>query len=288
VASTLGRISDVVDEVLATAGVDRERMLGVGIAAPGPVDLDSGTVIDPPLLEGWRHVAIRDELARRLGMPALLEKDVTAAAVAETWMGAASEHGNLVFFYYGTGAGVGLVVQNEVIRGVSSNAGDVGNLVVAGGKAGGHRLRLGDAIIPRLLVADAIERGVIAERGDRTTIAGVREHFAALAAAERAGDAGAVALLDGVADDIATALVTIVNLLDVERVVFGGPFFAPVADALLERIPSRVGTASGLVAPHPVAFVASTIGDDVAAVGAACLVLDHAFSPRPAGLLIKR
>jgi hypothetical protein len=136
VASTLGRISDVVDEVLVTAGVDRERMLGVGIAAPGPVDLDSGTVIDPPLLEGWRHVPVRDELARRLGMPALLEKDVTAAAVAETWMGAATEHGNLVFFYYGTGAGVGLVVQNEVIRGVSSNAGDVGNLVVAGGRPG--------------------------------------------------------------------------------------------------------------------------------------------------------
>jgi len=59
-----------------------------------------------------------------------VEKDVTAAAVAELWMGDADDRGNFAFFYYGTGTGMGVVLNGEVIRGASGNAGDIGHILV--------------------------------------------------------------------------------------------------------------------------------------------------------------
>jgi predicted NBD/HSP70 family sugar kinase len=288
-SETIENIVRAVREVSEAASAPAERIMGAGIAAPGPVDVRSGTVLNPPLLAGWQNVPVRDTLADRLGMPVLLEKDVTAAAVAELWMNADPGHANMIFFYYGTGVGAGLVVQNEAIRGFSSNAGDVGSMIVGGGGGGrdDRRWLLGDAVMPRKLVREAIDRGVLDDPGIELDTIVVHDMYAQLAGAANVGDRAAIEILDNVAADIATSLVSLINVLDVNRVVFGGPFWAPVADFMLERVRMLVRTSQKLIAPHPIEFLTSSIGDDVAAVGAASLVLDHAFSPRPAGLLIQ-
>lgn len=293
---TIERIAVAVDEVLASADIPAERVMGAGIAAPGPVDVASGTVLNPPLLSHWQRVPIRDALAQRLALPVLLEKDVTAAAVAELWMRADAERGNMIFFYYGTGVGAGLVVQGEVIRGSSSNAGDIGSMIVGGGGAREdtahgpehRRWRLGDAVMPRYLVGDAIDRGALAKPPGVLGTGAVRDLFVRLARAAASAEPVPVALFAGVADDIAAGLVQLINALDVNHVVFGGPFWGPVSSLLLPKVAELVRNSPLLVSPHPIAFVESAVGDDVAAVGAACLVLDHALSPRPAGLLIQR
>jgi predicted NBD/HSP70 family sugar kinase len=287
--ATLKRIVRTATALVDAAGIDPSRILGAGIAAPGPVDVEAGVVLDPPLLPGWRNVAVRDELAQRLGLPVLLEKDVTAAAVGEVWMDTAGERSDMIFFYYGTGVGAGLVVHGEVIRGVSSNAGDIGSLVVGGAPRdpAHRRWRVGDAVMPRYLVADAIAAGVLPQDAPPTTTGEERLAFERLADA-RATDPRAASLLEAVAVDIAEALVALVNTLDVDHIVFGGPFLAPVRDFLLERVPPLVLGSPVLVMPHEIAFSESAIGEDVAAIGAACLVLDHALSPKPSGLLIRR
>ncbi|NNC11748.1 ROK family transcriptional regulator [Planctomonas sp. JC2975] len=286
---TLQRIVRAASTLLTTAGIEPSRIIGLGIAAPGPVDVDTGVVLDPPLLPGWRNVPVRDELAERLGLPVLLEKDVTAAAVAELWMDTDGQRNNMLFFYYGTGVGAGIVVHGEVVRGSSNNAGDIGNMVVGGqpGDPGHRRWRLGDAVLPRFLVADAIERGILDGDARSMTTAEVRAAFTRLADA-RTSDERAASLLRAVAEDTAVSLVTLVNALDVDHVVFGGPFFAPLRDYLLATVPPLVNGSPIMVMPHPITFTESAIGEDVTAIGAACLVLDHALTPKPAGLLIRR
>ena len=155
---------DSIDALIETSGVDRDLILGVGVASPGPVDLDLGVVLDPPLLEGWHNLPLRDGLARATGLPVLLEKDVTAAAVAELWMSAGHERDNFVFFYFGTGSGVGLALHHEVVRGATNNSGDAGHILVDPDGpmcTCGRRGCVGQAIMPRTLVEEAIERGVI-------------------------------------------------------------------------------------------------------------------------------
>ena len=280
-------MSESIESLIVDSGVERARILGVGIAAPGPVDLDRGVVLDPPLLEGWHVVALRDALAEATGFLVLLEKDVTAAAVAELWTSKAHERDDFMFFYYGTGVGVGLALGHEVVRGATKNSGDAGHIIVdADGpvcSSCGRRGCLGDSIMPRRLVDLAVARGVLAAADGPLS---VDDGLAQLATLAAGGDAGATRILDEVADRVAVAVVTIANLLDLDRVVFGGPYWTQVAGVLLPRLPELINTSKALVTTHPVAVGESTGGDDVAAIGAACLVLDNVLSPRPSALLI--
>ena len=77
-----------------------------------------------------------------------------------------------------------------------------------------------------------------------------------------------------------------INILDLDRVVFGGPFWERLSEPFLRQIPDYICGDAALVSQHAINFSGSSVGDDVAAIGAACLVLDNTFSPRPTALLI--
>ena len=282
-------LSESIETLIETSGIDRDRLLGVGIASPGPLDLERGVVLAPPLLEGWHHVALRDALAEATGLPVLLEKDVTAAAVAELWTSEGHERDDFVFFYFGTGTGVGFALRHEVIRGSTNNAGDAGHILVdADGPEChcGRRGCLGQAIMPRTLVELARARSIVAAPPGPLDMAAVDEGFTRLAELAGLGDRQATEILDEMARRVAAAVVTIVSLLDLDCVVFGGPYWTRVSAFLLQRLPALINSSPALVTTHPVAVIGSSIGDDVAAVGAACLVLDNALSPRTSALTI--
>ena len=80
-------IAAEIKQLISGSGVEPARIAGLGIASPGPIDLEEGTVVDPPLLLGWDRVPLRDALAAATGLTTSVDKDVTSAAVAETWAG---------------------------------------------------------------------------------------------------------------------------------------------------------------------------------------------------------
>ncbi|MBO9052330.1 ROK family transcriptional regulator [Curtobacterium flaccumfaciens] len=297
-------IASAVDGLVADAGVAVDSVLGVGIASPGPIDVEAGIVVDPPFLPRWRDVPLRDALAEATGYPVLLEKDVTAAAVGEMFLAGESSARNFAFVYFGTGFGVGLVVDHEPVRGVGSNAGDAGHIMVdQGSLAGtpdgsGTRGEVGAAVAPDRLVRVARSRGLalsgggaVADAADATDAADVDAVNAAwdeLAAAIADGDDTAVTLAADAGTVMGNAVVLIVNLLDIDRVVFGGPFWSRIASAALPAARTAIVGSPLLVPKHAVQVVESDRGADVAAVGAACLVLDAALSPRASTLLIRR
>ncbi|WP_284753394.1 ROK family transcriptional regulator [Curtobacterium sp. ME-Dv--P-122a] len=300
-------IASAVDGLVADAGVAVDSVLGVGIASPGPIDVEAGIVVDPPFLPRWRDVPLRDALAEATGYPVLLEKDVTAAAVGEMFLAGESSARNFAFVYFGTGFGVGLVVDHEPVRGVGSNAGDAGHIMVDQGTlagtpdGSGTRGEVGAAVAPDRLVRVARSRGLAlsgggavagaADAADATDAADVDAVNAAwdeLAAAIADGDDTAVTLAADAGTVMGNAVVLIVNLLDIDRVVFGGPFWSRIASAALPAARTAIVGSPLLVPKHAVQVVESDRGADVAAVGAACLVLDAALSPRASTLLIRR
>ncbi|WP_412163736.1 ROK family protein [Curtobacterium flaccumfaciens] len=303
-------IASAVDGLVADAGVAVDGVLGVGIASPGPIDVEAGIVVDPPFLPRWRDVPLRDALAEATGYPVLLEKDVTAAAVGEMFLAGESSARNFAFVYFGTGFGVGLVVDHEPVRGVGSNAGDAGHIMVdQGSLAGtpdgsGTRGEVGAAVAPDRLVRIARSRGLALSGGGAVTEAGadtvgadaadadsvdaVNAAWDELAVAIAAGDDTAVTLAAEAGTVMGNAVVLIVNLLDIDRVVFGGPFWSRIASAALPAARTAIVGSPLLVPKHAVQVVESDRGADVAAVGAACLVLDAALSPRASTLLIRR
>ncbi|HET7800851.1 MAG TPA: ROK family protein [Humibacillus xanthopallidus] len=298
----LGEVAQEVAALVAASGVDPERIVGLGVAAPGPVDATTGTLMRPPNLPGWDRVAVRDVLADATGLSVLLDKDVVAAVVAELWSGAIGGPGSAAFFYIGTGVGAGLVLHGEVHRGTSGNAGEMGHLIT--GPDGppcscGQRGCIGEVCSPRTVVETARRRGIVgldapveagaegsAPREDADHRDVVGDALGRLCAIAADGNADALELLEDMAVRFAKAASDVVNLLDIDQVVFGGPLWEHLAPVFLRVVPELIRSSAVATPIHPVTVRGTSVGADVAAVGAACLVLDQAFSPRSATLLV--
>lgn len=121
-ADVVDRIARATGRLLDRSAVDRTRLLGLGIAAPGPLDGTTGAVVSPPNFPGWGRVPLADMFAEATGLPVALDNDATAAAIGERWIGGADRAGSFLFIYYGTGVGAGIVLNNTVLHGDSGNA----------------------------------------------------------------------------------------------------------------------------------------------------------------------
>jgi len=278
-------ITDAAAGLVASSGVDAGRVLGLGIAAPGPFDPGTGVVLEPPLLPAWSRVGLRELLQEATGYPVVLHKDAAAAALAELWRGTATAFTDFVFVYLGTGLGAGLVTGGELLGGSTDNAGEIGHLIVdADGPPCrcGQRGCVGVACMPRTLVAEAADAGLLArpapDAGDRE----IDECFTTLCET-----AGARPILERSASRLARGAATISNLLDVRAVVFGGPIWDRISDVFLPILRDTLLTTTEARHVHPVEALGSSLGPDVGAIGAGCLVLEHSFSTRPSTLLIE-
>lgn len=273
-----------IEELIAEAGIDREKIVGLGIATPGPIDVERGVIVDPPNLGSWQNVPLRDALRDAVGLPVLLDKDVTAAAAAEKWYGAS---GDFLFFYLGTGVGVGLVINNEVFRGPTHNSGQIGNIIVDNGIQCpcGYRGCLGEGSQPRMLVHLGVVSGALDHDVDLDDRPQVEAALVELTEGALAGNEAARQILDTMVRGVLKACEDIALLLDLEQVVFGGPHWTTLAPLFSPGRLAELRRRHQLQSLHQLTTSGTRIGDDVGAVGAASLVLDHTFSTNPAVLL---
>lgn len=273
--------------VVDRSGVDRLRVAGVGVATPGPIDAAAGTVVDPPHMPGWRRVPVRSILQEATGLPVVMDKDVTAAVVAEQWTGATGTATSLVYIYIGTGIGAGLILGDEVVRGSSGNAGEIGHIITDpdGPECDcGRRGCVKTNCMPETLVAEARDLGVLPP-ADPANPTGLAQDLAALAAAAENGNAAASGILARSARRMAAVVSALTSLLDVERVVFGGPFWPPLSATYLAQVPDIVRQLSVTSDVHALDMAGTRLSGEEA-VGAACLVMEKTFSPNAGQLLL--
>lgn len=110
--------------------VPRQRVRGIGISCGGPLDSQKGIVYSPPNLPGWDAVPIKRIFEERFGLPARLENDANATALAEHRFGAGRGTRNMVFMTWGTGIGGGLVLDGRLYRGTNDLAGEIGHTTI--------------------------------------------------------------------------------------------------------------------------------------------------------------
>lgn len=122
----------VVDRMVdsARAVAERRNVLAVGISTPGPTKTYEGIVTTPPNLPGWHDVPLAKLISERLNLPAWIENDVNAGALAEHRLGAGRGSQHVVMVAPGTGVGGGLVLDNKLFRGASGGAGEVGHMQI--------------------------------------------------------------------------------------------------------------------------------------------------------------
>ncbi|NMB02446.1 MAG: ROK family transcriptional regulator [Firmicutes bacterium] len=119
----------IVNELLKQEGIERDDVLGVGVAVPGQVDLDHRVVTFAPNLR-WRDVPLANELERRLELPVLVSNEAMLAALAEKWFGRGKDAQLLVFVSVKGGLGCGIVSERSLFLGVSGSAGELGHMSI--------------------------------------------------------------------------------------------------------------------------------------------------------------
>jgi len=278
----VGRIVAEIDGMITRVGIDRTRILGLGVVSPGPITASVGMVLTPPSMRSWADYPLGEALERGVGVPVLLDNDATAAAIGEYWAGGIEPTSAFAALYMGTGIGAGVLVNGSVYRGSSSNAGEVGHICV---DIDGPQCWCGsrgcvEALAgPAAVVAAAKAQGMDLGRRERP----VSESFGVVARAALRGDPTAQAILRSSARYLGVAAQTLANVMDLDLVVLTGPAFALAGSLYLPALQSQLGQSFFARGSHEVRVTISTNASEAAAVGAAALVLQSELAPRQAG-----
>ena len=276
-AAVVERIVAGVRAVLQESGAELGRVQGVGVGAPGPLDMDTGVVFSPPNLDHWRDVPLAAMLREHLGVPIRIGNDANLAAVGERAYGAGRGIDDLVYITVSTGIGGGVIVAGKLLVGVAGTAGEVGHMTV---DMRGPRCKCGN-----IGCLEAVAAGpAIARAGQAAAAAAPESPLLALAGgdpagvttalvvqAARAGDRMALAVFTAAAEAIGVGCVNLIHLFNPRRLIIGGGV-SQAGDLLFGPV-ERIVDERALAAPRAAcSIVAAGLGDDAGLSGAISLV----------------
>ncbi len=254
----------------------RRSLYGLGIAMPGPFEVSTGRLVNPPNFPGWDDISVRDLLAPHTTLPLFVENDATAAAIGELWYGAGRHVPDFCYVFFGVGLGGGLVLGGEPYSGHNGNAGEIGHVtVVPGGRpcSCGERGCLEQYASLAALHAHLEACGVTDTSPD---------HLSTLHAAQHPA---LTSWLTDAAEKLHVALNAVAQLLVPQAVIFGGRLPEALLRDLIGRL-ERHARQHGRSLTH-VDLAVGQFVQDAASLGAATLPIYQMLSPKPHTLLKK-
>ena len=237
---------DLIDALLAQRPAG--QYAAVGVSCGGPLDSARGLILSPPNLPGWDEVPIVAYLQEKLGIPAFVQNDANACALAEWRFGAGRGCRNMVFLTCGTGFGAGLILDGRLYSGTNDMAGEIGHVRAEKdgpegyGKRGSYEGFCSGAGIAQLTGGVSAREAV--QRAD-------------------AGDERMLAALHASAERMGACFAMMIDLLNPERIVVGSIFARaerhfrdamqrvidrealPLSRAVCRVVPAQLGDAIG-------------------------------------------
>jgi len=251
-------------EVIADLRSRHPHVAAIGVGMPGFVDFPTGLVHGLTNVAGWSKIPLKTRLEQLTDLPVTVENDANCMAYAEWKRGSGRGLHHLVALTLGTGVGGGLIVNNQMVRGAKFVAGELGQTSINyNGRKGayGNLGALEDYIGNREIAAEAVS--AYAASGVTKTLEECTPAKLDRAAALR--DEVALAVWDGVAAKLSTAVMNCCWLLNPQAIVIGGgvakagaTLFAPLEKHLhaqlsgpfkdnLSILPARFGNEAGIV-----------------------------------------
>lgn len=224
--TTLERLTDELDTLIEERG---EHPEAIGISCGGPLDSERGLVFAPPNLPEWDGTDVVTPFEDRFGVPAALQNDANAGALAEWQWGAGQGHDNIVFLTFGTGMGAGLVLDGSLYVGENDMAGEIGHVrledegPVGYRKAGSFEGFCSGSGIAKLARKRAEEQ---LEAGRSPSFCASRDELSEITAEKvgkqaQAGDELARDIFHEVGEKLGQGLAMLVDILNPARIVVG-------------------------------------------------------------------
>ena len=249
---------------------------GIGFDFPGQVDYKTGVVKLAPNIPGWVNVPIAQMIEEAFHIPTRIDNDVRCAALGEMNFGAGKGCQNFVCITVGTGIGSGLVVNGQLVRGAANAAGEIGHIklqmkdgpICGCGDTGClEAFASGPSIVA--MAQDYLKSGKSTKFREMAGDGEITPYIVAKAA--EAGDPVAKRIFTIIGEYVGMGLVSVINLLNPEKVIIGGGV-AEAGDLLLEPIRKTVMERAMVVARESVEIVPAELGNSAGVIGASMLV----------------
>ena len=246
----------------------RGQPVAAGVSIGGPIDSARGIILSPPNLPGWDAIPLKDRLQDAFGVPAYVEHDAKACALAEWMFGAARGYTQVVFLTFGTGLGAGLILDGRLYRGGTDQAGEVGHWRIAPdgplvyrkrGSWEGYSSGAGLAALAAYRYPGAFPPDVTA---------------ADIIAQARAGDARARDLIAQSAAMLGQGIALLIDLLNPQVVVLGS-LAVRAGDLYLPTVRQVAAAEARPEAAQACRILPAALGDQLGDVAALCAALYH-------------
>ena len=279
----LSRVRALMAQLLAQCGKTARDVVAIGIGVPGPVDFETGQLVNPPLMPEWDSFSIRDDLRADYSAPVFVDNDVNLMALGELWR---LQRGlqNFLVIKISTGIGCGIVCHGEVYRGANGSAGDVGHICVdphgprchCGNLGCVESMAGGPAIAAQAIEAarageSPMLAAVLAERGTITPFD--------VGQASRAGDAASNAIVQRAGALIGQMLASIVNFFNPSHVFIGGGI-TRIGPLFLASLRQSVYHRSLALSTRHLEIQYTPLGEQAGVIGAGVLAMHETMKAR--------
>ncbi|MFI5764859.1 MULTISPECIES: ROK family transcriptional regulator [unclassified Streptomyces] len=259
------RAEALVGRLVQGIGIGRDKVIGVGLGVPGPIDVESGTLGSTAILPGWAGINPRRELSQRLGVPVYVDNDANLGALGELVWGSGRGVKDLAYIKVASGVGAGLVINGQIYRGPGGTAGEIGHITL---DESGPVCRCGNrGCLETFAAARYVLPLLQSSHGPELTM----ERVVELA---RGGDPGCRRVITDVGRHIGSGVASLCNLLNPSRVVLGGSL-ADAGELVLAPIRESVGRYAIPSAARQLSVLTGSLGGRAEVLGALALVLSE-------------
>ncbi|MFD6228791.1 ROK family protein [Streptomyces sp. NPDC060232] len=264
-ADGFDRAEALVGRLIDGIGVGLDKVIGVGLGVPGPIDVESGTLGSTAILPGWAGINPRQELSQRLGVPVYVDNDANLGALGELVWGSGRGVKDLAYIKVASGVGAGLVINGQIYRGPGGTAGEIGHITL---DESGPVCRCGNrGCLETFAAARYVLPLLQGTHGPELTM----ERVVELA---RGGDPGCRRVITDVGRHIGSGVASLCNLLNPSRVVLGGSL-AEAGELVLSPIRESVGRYAIPSAARQLSVLTGSLGGRAEVLGALALVLSE-------------
>ena len=275
------KLINLINEVLESSELDKEKILGVGVALHGIVDARTGISIHA-LYYGWKNKNIKEKLEEELGLTVYVDNDVRAMALGESWFGATKDIANFVTLNISNGIGAGIIINNAPYYGVDFSAGEIGHIVV---EADGDKCNCGNyGCLETVASNNNIIRKTIKliKQGANSSLSEEIDDINNLSIedickAASYDDELSITILKEAARYIGIAITNLINILNPTAIVVVGEIFENTTHTI-ESLSEIVKNRGLKLSSENVKIIRSLLGRDAAVVGASTLVIQEIFN----------
>ncbi len=269
----LERICASIEEFIATCGIDRSKILGLGVCMTGRVNPDTGRSYK---FFTSSEQSLRELFEERTGIRVLLENDTRSRCYAEYTCGRSKDESNVLYLHMGRGVAIGIVVDGKLYYGKSGFAGEFGHIpffnneiICSCGKKGCLETEVSGIAIEEKM-RQQIERGVntiLKEQYDRQKSI----HIDDIIAAAKHDDTLSIELIEEAGEKVGKAVAFLINTFNPETVIVGGNL-AAADDYIMLPLKSATNKYSLNLVYKDTKFRVSKMSENASAWGVAMLI----------------